>query len=309
MNYSLNRLYRAIGISKQAVWAHFRREQADLALLAKIIKQVDKRRRKHPGCGLEKLYWQIAPEGIGRDKFCGWLGDLGYGVVRPKNKRRTTFPAHKVFDNLIEGRLVSGPGQVWQSDITYIKVGGTFYYLTFIIDVYSRRIVGYATSKDLRAEANLRALKQALADCSAAQLKGLVHHSDRGSQYSDGRYLALLRSHNICISMGKVATDNAYAERINGTIKNEYLLPKRPENFRQLKRLASQAVTDYNTIRLHGALKRLSPVDYENAWDKLPQEKRRLEMIRSHRTPPCPEESLYRIDTQEKLPYCTVHLN
>src|SRR5699024_4694017 len=107
------------------------------------------------------------------------------------------------FDNLIEGRVVSGPNQVWQSDITFIKVGETFYYLTFIIDVYSRRIVGYAVSKNLRAEANLRALKQALANCSTAQLKGLVHHSDRGSQYTDGRYLALLRRHNICISMGK----------------------------------------------------------------------------------------------------------
>ena len=230
-------------------------------------------------------------------------------MVRPKNKIRTTFPAHKVFDNLIEGRVVSGPNQVWQSDITYIKVGGTFYYLTFIIDVYSRRIVGYTTSKNLRAEANLRALKQALAGCSAAQLKDLVHHSDRGSQYTDGRYLALLRSHNICISMGKVATDNAYAERINGTIKNEYLLPKRPENFRQLKRLARQAVTDYNTVRLHQSLGRQSPLAYEKACCRLPQNQQRLEMIRSHRTPPCREESLYRIDTQEKLPYCVVHLN
>jgi transposase InsO family protein len=309
MNYSLNTLYRAINISKQAVWAHFQREQRDLALLRKIIKQVDKRRSKHPGCGLEKLYWQIQPEGIGRDKFCAWMGDLGYGVVRPKNKMRTTFAAHKVFDNLIEGRVVSGPNQVWQSDITYIKVGGTFYYLTFIIDVYSRRIVGYATSKNLRAEANLRALKQALANCSAGQLKGLVHHSDRGSQYTDRRYLALLRSHNISISMGKIAQDNAYAERINGTIKNEYLVPRQPENFRQLKRQAKQAVMDYNTVRLHRSLGRQAPVDYENAWNKLPQEMRRLEMIRSHRTPPCREESLYRIDTQEKLPYCALHLN
>lgn len=309
MNGSLNTLYRAIGITKQAVWAHFQREKNDLALLRKIIKQVDKRRANHPGCGLEKLYWHLQPEGIGRDKFCAWLGDLGYGVVRPQNKMRTTFPAHKVFDNLIEGRVVSGPGQVWQSDITYIKVGGIFYYLTFIIDVYSRCIVGSATSKDLRAEANLRALKQALGTCDNEQLEGLTHHSDRGSQYTDGRYLALLRSHNIGISMGKVATDNAYAERINGTIKNEYLLPKEPEHFRQLKRLAKQAVMDYNTVRLHRSLERQTPVDYENAWNTFPPEKRRLEMIRSHRTPPLPEESLYRIDTHQKLPYCVLHLN
>ncbi|MDZ7681408.1 MAG: IS3 family transposase [Fodinibius sp.] len=256
MNYSLNALYKVAGVTKQAVWAHCKRERRQLELTGNLMKQVDGRRAQHPGCGLEKLYWHLQPEGIGRDRFCSTMMALGYGVRRTPNNMRTTFPAHKVFDNLIEGRVVTGPNQVWQSDITYIKVGDMFYYLTFIIDVYSRRIVGYATSKNLRAEANLRALKQALSSCSPEELQGLVHHSDRGSQYTDGRYLALLRSYNILISMGKIATDNAFAERINGTIKNEYLLPKQPKCFRQLKKLARQAVKDYNTVRKHNALGR-----------------------------------------------------
>lgn len=309
MNYSLNALYKVAGVSKQAVWAHFKRESQQLTLLCKLMRLVDERRAQHPGCGLEKLYWHLQPEGIGRDRFCSIMMELGYGVRRTRNKMRTTFPAHKVFENLIEGRVITGPNQVWQSDITYIKVGDTFYYLTFIIDVYSRRIVGYATSKSLRAEANLKALKQAIAGREPNELIGLVHHSDRGSQYIDGRYLALLRSNGMLISMGKIAQDNAFAERINGTIKNEYLLPKRPECFRQLKRLAKQAVKDYNTIRHHNALGRKAPEAYEQEWSELMPQERTVETIRSHRTPPINQEHLNTIDRQKKLPYCMVHLN
>ncbi|NGP87723.1 IS3 family transposase [Fodinibius halophilus] len=278
MSYSLNALYTAAGVSKQAVWAHFKREARQ-------------------------------PEGMGRDRFCAVMMELGYGVRRTRNNMRTTVPAHKVFENLIEGRVVTGPNQVWQSDITYIKVGGRFYYLTFIIDVYSRRIVGYATSRSLRAEANVKALKQAIAGREAHQLKDLVHHSDRGSQYTDGRYLALLRSHQMPISMGKVAQDNAFAERINGTIKNEYLLPKQPKSFRQLKQLASQAVTDYNTIRQHNALGRKAPEAYEQEWASLEARKRPVEAICSHRTPPINQKCLNSIDRQKKQPYCMVYVN
>lgn len=222
---------------------------------------------------------------------------------------RTTVPAHKVFENIIEGRGITGPDQVWQSDSTYINVGGTFYYRTFIIDVYSRRIVGYATSRSLRAEANIKALKQALSSCSSEQLEGLVHHSDRGSQYTEGRYLALLRSRNMLIRMGKIAQDNAFAERIHGPIKNEYLLPKQPACFGQLKRLAKQAVNDYNTTRQHNALGRKAPEPYEQEWAELMPQERPVETIRSHRTPAITQEHLNTIDRNKKLPYCMVYVN
>lgn len=311
MSYSLNALYRAVGISKQAVWEHFKREQAELELIRKVIARVDERRAEHPGEGLEKLYWQLCPEGMGRDKFCDIFTQLGYGVRRPINRMRTTIPAHKVFDNLIEGRLVSGPNQVWQSDITYIKVGDRFYSLTFIIDVYTRRILGYAVSDNLRAEANIEALQMALAGFSPEELAGLVHHSDRGSQYTDGCYLKLLRALGIQVSMGQKATDNAFAERVNGVIKNEYLIPRSLSNYRQLKRYSKQAVTDYNTKRHHGALGRQSPAEYEWVWRKLPKDKRRVEFIRSENTPKFLEGTLQanHIDTACQYPYCSYNLN
>lgn len=311
ISYSLNALYEVIGITKQGVWHHFRREQAELELIRKVIGQVDKRRTEHPGEGLEKLYWQIQPDGIGRDKFCDIFMQLGYGVPRQVNRMRTTIPAHKVFDNLIEGRVVSAPNQVWQSDITYIKVGGRFYYLTFIIDVYSRRIVGYAVSKSLRAEANIKALKMAFSGFSPNQLQGCVHHSDRGTQYTDGRYLKQLRDHRMLISMGGKAQDNAFAERINGVIKNEYLIPRSLKTFAQLSYYSKQAVIDYNTKRHHGSLGRSTPVDYEASWNKTPKDQQKVEVIRSENTPKYLEASLQSntIDTSCQYPYCTFNLN
>jgi len=112
IGYSLNELYEVIEIMKQGVWDHFRREQAELAMIEEVIGRVDDRRKGNPGEGLEKMYGQIQPEGLGRDKFCRILIQLGYGVRRGKNPIRTTIPAHKVFKNLIEGRTVDGPNQV-----------------------------------------------------------------------------------------------------------------------------------------------------------------------------------------------------
>lgn len=311
MNYSLNKLYGSIGITKQGVWDHFRREQAELEMIERVIGQVDQRRKEHPGEGLEKLYQQLKPQGIGRDKFCRVFGQLGYGIRRASNPIRTTIPAHKVFDNLIEGRVVSGPNQVWQSDITYIKVADRFYYLTFILDVYTRRIVGYAVSDNLRAEANVKALQMALGRFSNQQLKGCIHHSDRGSQYTHGEYLRILRSYEMEISMGGKAQDNAFAERINGIIKNEYLIPWAVGSFTQLKIRTRMAVSDYNTKRHHRSLGRCCPAEYEKMHWQLPQERRSLQVIRSENTPKFLKASLQGsdIDTLCQYPYCILHLN
>jgi len=90
IDYSLNKLYAAAGISKQGVWDHFKREEAQLEMIGRLIGQVDARRAEHPGEGLEKLYWQLQPEEIGRDTFCDLFMQLGYGVRRPTNRVRTT---------------------------------------------------------------------------------------------------------------------------------------------------------------------------------------------------------------------------
>ena len=307
----MNTLYRTLGISKQAVWEHFKRERQQLDLIEQLMDQVDQRRSEHPGEGLTKLYWQLTPEGLGRDKFCRVFKQLGYGLQRRRNPIRTTLPVHTVFKNLVEGRWVDGPCQVWQSDITYIKVGEQFCYLTFILDVYTRRIVGWAASRTLQAKANERALKRALDGVDPEQLAGLVHHSDRGSQYSSERYLQMLRGHKIQISMGESATDNAFAERINGIIKGEYLQRWPLKSFRQLCGKTKRAVSDYNNKRHHGALGRRSPAQFEQDYWRLAPARRPGQSIRSLQTPSFLEAGLQKalVEHQPQYPYCVYELS
>jgi len=188
--------------------------------------------------------------------------ELGYRVRSKVNFRRTTIPSHLRFPNLIEGLLVYDKNRVWQTDITYFEVKDQFYYITFIIDIYTKVIRGYHVSDHMRAEANLIALQMALSEVGS--VNGLIHHSDRGSQFTDTRYREVLTKNEIHVSMGIIAQDNAYAERINGTIKNEYLKPKTITTFNQLKTQVRIAVNHYNEKRIHKHLPgKQSPREFE----------------------------------------------
>jgi transposase InsO family protein len=151
---------------------------------------------------------------------------------------------------------------VWQSDITYYYVGERFYYVVFIIDVYTKKIVGYQQSNHMRATANIQAMQMALKVNEAP----MIHHSDRGSQYIYNEYIKLLRTNSCEISMALSAQDNAYAERINKTIKEEYLDFWKPKTFEELKKYLEKAVNQYNNIRPHNHLGKLSPIDFEKKW-------------------------------------------
>lgn len=263
MSYSLNELYRVVGVSKQSVHQAKVRQKAFDEELESLIPHADALKQEHPGCGVEKMYFTLNPKHIGRDKFCEIFLSLGYGVKRVRNHQRTTISGHLHYPNLIEGMVVFRQFQVIQTDITYFELAGTFYYLTFIIDVYTRLIVGYEVSENLKAEANIRAMKMALSNMKYTSW-GLIHHSDKGSQYSSKAYTYLLKSNNIHISMGNVAWENPYAERINGIIKNEYLkLWEISCNYKSLKSKVKKAVDHYNQKRKHRAFKmRYSPSEF-----------------------------------------------
>ena len=146
--------------------------------------QVKEIRREHKRMGLRRIYYKLIPVGIGRDKFEALMGRNGLKLGRKKSFSRTTFshPSSR-YPNLLSGKELDGPNQAWVSDITYIRVGEHFYYLTLIMDVYSRRILGWSLSRHLGAESNMDALKMALAARRDERLGGLIHHSDRGGQY------------------------------------------------------------------------------------------------------------------------------
>lgn len=130
---------------------------------------------------------------------------------------------HK-YTNLIEGLAVTRPEQVWVSDITYIRIGSCWSYLSLVTDAYSRKIMGFCFRNDLSAQGCVNALKMALANrCYEDRL---IHHSDRGSQYCCKDYVELLQNSNIAISMTQSGDplENALAERVNGIIKEEFNL-------------------------------------------------------------------------------------
>lgn len=266
----MNKLYKAIGIKKQAVHQYANRQVIFDKQLSDLIIQADKLRKEHPGCGVEKMYDILKPSFIGRDRFIEVFMQLGYRIKRKKNYMRTTFASKRYYPNLIKGLTIDSPSIVWQSDITYIQVGERFYYATFIIDVYTRKIVGYNVSNHMRTSANILALRMALRNHKAPK----IHHSDRGSQYTSKEYIALLKENGSSISMGMIAQENAYAERINRTIKEEYLSYWFPTNINDLKRMVKRAVSNYNNKRTHQGLRKQSPITFENNWNELKENKR-----------------------------------
>jgi len=251
--------YKTIGISKQAVHQYYKRQGLFDQKVDNLIIEADELRAEHPGCGVEKMYYTLRPDFIGRDRFTALFMDIGYRVKRNRNYRRTTYSSKIYYPNKIKGMVVRSPSVIWQSDITYIEVNGKFYYAVFIIDVYSKKIVGYQVSDHMRATANLKAMNMALKEHAPPR----IHHSDRGSQYTDGKYIELLKSNNCSISMGLKAQDNAYAERINLTIKDEYLDHWKPKSFNQLKKLVKRAINNYNQKRIHNEISRNTPKEFE----------------------------------------------
>ncbi len=259
------RLYREAGVTRQGHFQGLKRIELrglrDQALLAESIEI----RKEHPCLGARKVHLVLKPD-LGRDRFEDLLLGNGMRLRRVRNYARTTWAHPSIrYPNLIEGMEVTWMDQLWVSDITYVPYEGRFYYVSLITDVYSRRVIGAAVSRTLAAEANLRALRQALHTRGGRVPPGLIHHSDRGGQYVDRDYLALLKKHGIRTSMGDKAWKNAHAERVNGIIKNEYILPLGFKSFKGLVSSLSRTLKKYNYQRPHQKLPgSMSPCVFED---------------------------------------------
>jgi len=221
-----------------------------------ILKLLPKIREEHPFMSSRIMYKLVQPLYFGRDKFEKLCFSAGYKLKQQKNFVRTTNSLGVTrFLNLIIGIQLTGINKIWVSDITYYRIGDRFYYLTFIMDLYSREIVGYSCSQDLMTESTtLPALRMALAKITKSDLNGLILHSDGGGQYYSKKLLKLTRVYHIKNSMAETVYENAHAERINGTIKNSYLMGYAPSNFAELITMLKRAVNVYNNIRPHSAI-------------------------------------------------------
>lgn len=276
----MTQLYNYIGISRQAVDQNFKRQILFDNRVADLLSEAEELRAEHPGCGLEKMYHTLEPGFIGRDRFVELFMDLGYRLQKKINYKRTTYSVTSKYSNLIKGLIINAPGAVWQSDITYYYVNDRFYYAVFIIDVYTKIIVGHQVSTHMRATANIKALTMALRQYRPPK----IHHSDRGGQYIYGEYIKLLNDNRCRISMCKSSQDNAYAERINRTIKEEYLDHWKPGTFNQLCQFTKSAVDHYNNKRLHNHLARCTPIAFAKKWKHLDTKERKTICIFNNET-------------------------
>jgi transposase InsO family protein len=276
-------LHEVAGVSKQAFHkARIRCSGKDLKV-QEFLEQADKIRKEHPGAGCRKIAADLVCKGWGRDKIEGLLLDNGYRVHYPRRFARTT-DHRKAFyySNCIEGLELNNINQVIQTDITYYRIKEKFFYIVFIIDVYSRRIVGHSISKSMHAEANIKALTKMLVLRKNNQLKGLIHHSDRGSQYVDKEYRKILLDQDMIPSMCRNAWENAYTERINRTIKEEYLDGWEIKDYATLSRKLNQAVHHYNHKRRHASIDMLSPAAFEKSVQNMQPDQRRKITIYKH---------------------------
>ena len=264
-------LYVVAGISKQGLHKYNKSMQKKIAYQELFFEKADRIREEHPMMGCRKMYELVQPVILGRDRFEQLLLGHGYRVKYPRNYIRTTYSQKQYyFPNLIRGLELNRINRLWQTDITYFYASGRFYYLTFIEDVYSRKIIGFEASDNLRAEANIKALEMAIKSRGRKNLSRLIHHSDKGSQYIDKGYLGLLKSLKIKISMCDTAWQNAYSERLNGIIKNEYLNAWEIKNLRQLRIRLKKAVNSYNQRRPHLNLtNKMSPDNFEKYVSQL----------------------------------------
>jgi transposase InsO family protein len=159
-----------------------------------------------------------------------------------------------VYKNELTKSVLTQSNQAWCSDITYIRTEQGFNYLFLLTDSYSRKIVGWELSNSLSIEGGINALKKALKQCKNPE--GVIHHSDRGIQYCSNEYIKILRKHKMCISMTEEnhCYENAMAERINGILKDEYMLDSTFKDFHMAIRACSEAIDLYNNKRPHWSL-------------------------------------------------------
>jgi putative transposase len=276
----IEKFCRLFGKTRQAFYDHNRRDSDEQLQEALIIDCVRSIRSSIPGIGGLKLHMMIKEKlklhhiSIGRDRFFDLLREHGLLIKRRKRFVQTTYSNHpyRKWSNLIIDLKVTATEQLWVSDITYLRIDNGFVYLSLVSDVYSRKIVGYHLSQQLKAKGCIIALQKAIAALSSSvDKRALIHHSDRGIQYCCEPYVSILQENNIGISMTQTSSpyDNAIAERINGILKHQLGLGKQFKNYNTAVAAVSKAVATYNQLRPHMSINNLTPEKAHSTNQKL----------------------------------------
>lgn len=267
-NISLQQICKLLGYSPQAYHKHNKKLFHQHYHEGLILQQIDNIRKQQPRCGGRKLFMELEPFfkqhriSMGRDKFFDLLKRNKLLVRKTKRNVYTTNSKHHFYryPNLVKGFIPLKAHELWVADITYILLKERFAYLFLITDAYSRKIVGFHVSDDMKVNSAVLALKKALAQKPPETI--VIHHSDRGIQYCSTEYVNLLKQHHAMISMTNNGDplENAVAERVNGILKTE-LINNYYTDIDAASIHISRCITIYNYRRRHSSLNWQIPAD------------------------------------------------
>lgn len=271
-NFPVTLLCKVLEVSTSSYyrWAKQRRPSARALVTERLRVEIWAFHRESRGTyGSPRVHAELQQRGfeIGRNRVARLMAAQGLVGQRPRAFRRTTDSRHDkpVAPNLVEQRFdVARPDELWAADITYVWTNAGWMYLAVVLDLFSRRVVGWACAEHMRAELVVEALARALGVRDAGP--GLVHHSDRGSQYASEAYRSVLDQRGIACSMSAKGCcyDNAVVESFFATLKKELVYQTSWAD----RETASLAISEYiqvfyNRMRRHSTLGYMSPVEYE----------------------------------------------
>jgi putative transposase len=262
---------KLFGVTRQAYYKQNKREDT-ITLHHEIVLEMVENIRRIPQwkrLGTEKLHKRLKPDferlgvKMGRIALDTLLARYGLQVRCRRKRVITTNSDHgfKWYPNLIENLTVDAPGFVWVSDITYITVAQSFMFLFLITDLYSRKIIGYNLAMTLEAIGGIKALDMAIKQWQPISDNPLIHHSDRGIQYSCNIYIQALTSKNIKSSMAAKGNpyQNAVAERVNGILKFDMALDRNYASLEEAIQATATTIDMYNNERQHKSINNLTP--------------------------------------------------
>ena len=295
----LQRICRIYHVSRQAFYSMLSAQQKETLAFAIVLVLVKEIRSEIPGIGTRKLLHMLLPEfkkhgiKLGRDQFFDLLRTQSMLIRRRKRIAKTTDSFHWLhkYPNLVQGLILTRPEELWVSDITYMRTGMGFSYLSLITDAYSRKIMGYALHPTLEATGCIAALKMAEKSRQYKDMNlPLIHHSDRGIQYCSANYVTMLNKVGISISMTQTGSpyDNALAERVNETIKGDYFPTRMYDSHTTACVAVDKIIRSYNVRRPHQSIGYLTPqhahdriAPFKKLWKNYPPKRKGTEVTRN----------------------------